>query len=130
KLLPDLIIDGEGTTTLKNSLQLLALGISLLTAILIIVKSNANRTFPYMIVAASIYLMISDAMFMRYTSVTGVENFVGHLLHMSAFYYLLRAIYFHSVTEPFEKQKQAEAALAHRLYHDGLTGLPNSRNFK
>src|SRR5690606_40814797 len=26
KLLPDLIIDGEGTTTLKNSLQLLALG--------------------------------------------------------------------------------------------------------
>ena len=63
---------------------------------------NANPTQNAMIIMASIYLILGDSMFTTYKSVYDIKNFIGHLFQLTGFYYLIRALYYSSVEEPFQ----------------------------
>lgn len=134
KLLPDLVIEGSGTTWLKNTMQYSALLIQLAVILLIIFKYKQYDFYYKMILLASVYTIFSDVMYTMYTSVYAFENLVGHIFEVIAFYFLLKALYYSSVEEPFQRQKEAEAELQknkevieYMAYYDELTGLTNKR---
>ncbi|MGO4888051.1 EAL domain-containing protein [Anaerobacillus sp. MEB173] len=110
-MLPQLVIDGVGTTALKNNLQYFALTIQFIVILFILFKHKAKSTFHILILVASIYTICSDLMFTLYITVYGIENFLGHIFQLAGFYFLLRALYYTSVEEPFQKQKEAEGNL-------------------
>ncbi|MDQ0154801.1 putative bifunctional diguanylate cyclase/phosphodiesterase [Robertmurraya andreesenii] len=130
--LPELVIDGQGTTILKNSLQYIAIILQIVCIIFLIRRLNQNskETLHLMLLVASVYLIIGDSMFTSYKSVYDISNFVGHLFQLFGFYFLMRSFYWTSVEEPFQKQKEAQSQLRYLAYHDELTKLPNGRLFK
>lgn len=132
QILPQLVIDGVGTTVLKNSLQYTAIILQVFCIVLLIKKLNRNmkETLNIMLLVASVYLIIGDSMFTSYKSVYDISNFMGHVFQLTGYYFLMRAFYQTSVEEPFQKQKEAQFQLRYIAYHDELTKLPNGRFLK
>lgn len=132
QILPPLVIDGVGTTVLKNSLQYTAIILQILCIVILIRKLNRNskETLNIMLLVASVYLIIGDSMFTSYKSVYDISNFMGHVFQLAGYYFLMRAFYHTSVEEPFLKQKEAKSQLRYIAYHDDLTKLPNGRFLK
>ncbi|WP_245671335.1 bifunctional diguanylate cyclase/phosphodiesterase [Pseudobacillus wudalianchiensis] len=137
KLLPELVVEGTGTTVIKNSLQYTAIVLQCLCIVFLIKNFREAKNRNFMMIVASLYLMIGDSMFTSYKSVYDIANFIGHLFQLLGFYFLLRALYYTAVEEPFQLLKQAEQrlrkseeSLHYMAYHDELTKLPNFRYFK
>ncbi|MFK2826936.1 EAL domain-containing protein [Bacillus sp. B190/17] len=136
KLLPELVVEGEGTTALKNSLQYAAIALQLFCVLILIKTFKTAKTRNCMMAIASIYLIISDSLFTSYKSVNDLINCIGHLFQLTGFYCLLRALYYTSVEEPFrlleearKRLKKSEESLYYIAHHDELTKLPNMRYF-
>jgi|GEM_PF-2659306 len=127
QILPQLVVDGVGTTALKNGLQYTAILLQFLCLVVLVKNLKSKETFNQVLILASLYLMISDSMFTSYKSVHDVTNFVGHVFQVFGFYFLLRALYYSSVEEPFQKLKEAREHLSFVAYHDETSQLPNSR---
>lgn len=131
-LLPELVVDGQGTTILKNSLQYIAILLQVICIVLVIGKLNRNskESLHLMLLVASVYLIMGDSMFTSYKSVYDITNFLGHVFQLTGYYFLMLAFYLTSVEEPFQKQREAKMQLRYIAYHDELTKLPNGRFFK
>ncbi|WP_240376962.1 putative bifunctional diguanylate cyclase/phosphodiesterase [Bacillus piscicola] len=136
-LLPNLVIEGQGTTALKNNLQITALAVQLVVAAVIFFKRKTGNPFYAMILLASLYLICGDVMYMSYSSVHGLRNFTGHIYQVVSVFFLMRALYYTAVQEPFqmlrqteEKQQKGKAIIEYMAYYDELTALPNKRYFK
>ncbi len=136
QLLPELVIPGEGLTVLKIGMQCFAIILQVILILYLLKHFQANQTHNTMIIMASLYLILSDSMFISYKSVYDIANFIGHLFQLTGYYYIIRALYYSSVEEPFqaliatERQlKRSEGVLHFKAYHDELTKLPNSRYF-
>ncbi|HHY73769.1 MAG TPA: EAL domain-containing protein [Bacillus bacterium] len=110
-LLPDLVMEGIGTTTLKNNLQFVGIGIELIIIYVVASRFQSKQVFNYMLITASVYLIIADYYFTTYKSVYDINNFIGHLFQLAGFYFLQRAVYHTSVEEPFEKKIETEILL-------------------
>lgn len=111
KLLPELVIDGVGTTLLKKSLQYIAISLQLLVIYMLTAKFKHKNSLYLMLIFSSVFLVVSDLMYTTYKSVFDIYNFAGHLFQVTAYYFLLRGLYYSSVEEPFRKQKEAEEFL-------------------
>lgn len=128
QLLPDLVIEGLGTTALKNGLQYFAIIVQAICTIVLLrrVIGDTKDIQSLMLVVASVYLMIGDSMFTTYVSVYDIANFMGHVFQVVGYYFLMRAFYHMSVEEPFERQREAQEQMKHMAFHDHLTKLPNT----
>lgn len=109
--LPELVIDGAGTTPLKNGLQTLIIAVQIVAILLIIKKYQLKDPFYNMVLLASVYFIISDFFYIAYNSVYDILNFIGHIFQVFASYSILKGLYYSSIEEPFLKQKQAEEEL-------------------
>lgn len=110
-LLPELVIEGIGTTSLKNNLQYLTIFFEIMVILLVVVRFRSKEIFSVMLIFASVYLIISDYFFTGYKSVYDISNFMGHVFQLAGFYFLQRAVYHTAVVEPFQKQIEAEIKL-------------------
>lgn len=133
-LLPNLVIEGVGTTPLKNGLQYLAILMQLLLTVYLWRSKIIRPVEKSPMILGSLFIIASDFMFTTYQSVYDIRNFIGHLFLMVSYQYFLKALYLLSVKEPFEMLIQTQNQLEHSqkslqytAYHDELTGLPNSR---
>lgn len=136
-LLPDLVIDGVGTTELKNGMQYLAIVLQILLILYLLKNKNIHPIESDKVIMGSIYLILGDIMFTTYLSVYDFQNFMGHLFQLVSYYYFMKALYYSAVAEPFNllvdaqlKLEESEKSLSYTVYHDELTGLPNSRFLK
>lgn len=111
KLLPDLVIEGIGPTVFKNALQYAALAIQGLCVLYLLKYFNRDKTRNLMMLVASCYLIFGDFLFTSYKYVDDLHNFAGHLFQLIAVYFLLRAIYYTSVEEPFQLLRQKKNQL-------------------
>lgn len=109
--LPDLVIEGEGTTPFNNGLQLTIVAFQIVAIFLIVKKYRLNDPFYNMVLLLSVYYIISDFFYIAYSSVYDILNFIGHLFQVFASYAILKGLYYTSIVEPFLKQKQAEEEL-------------------
>lgn len=136
QLFPELLIQGVGPTALKIGLQYFAIVLQIVLILYILKHFRTSETRNTMIIMASLYLILSDSMFVSYKSVYDITNFIGHLFQLTGYYYLIRALYYSSVEEPFqaliatERRLEISREMLHfKAYHDELTKLPNSRYF-
>ncbi|WP_246141142.1 bifunctional diguanylate cyclase/phosphodiesterase [Bacillus marasmi] len=110
-LLPELVVEGIGTTALKNNLQYVGMIIEVLVILIVIKRFRTMEVFSAIIIVASVYLIISDYYFTSYKSVFDINNFIGHIFQIAGYYFLQRAVYHTAVEEPFLKQRNAEILL-------------------
>lgn len=110
-LLPELVQEGIGTTTIKNNLQYVGMVVEFLLIFYVMVQFRSKEIFSFMLIVASVYLTTADYFFTTYKSVYDINNFTGHWFQLAGFYFLQRAVYHTSVEEPFQKQKEAEEQL-------------------
>ncbi|WP_071392991.1 bifunctional diguanylate cyclase/phosphodiesterase [Bacillus tuaregi] len=110
-LLPELVREGIGTTSIKNNLQYAGMILEVFIIYFVIVRSRSQEFFNLMLIMASLYFMTSDYFFTTYKSVYDINNFIGHLFQIAGMYFMQRAVYHTSVEEPFQKQKESEERL-------------------
>lgn len=132
--LPPLIIEGIGSTTLKNSLQFFA---SFMQWIVIFYLVRHYQFLPkrsILLFTASIYLMFSDLMFTVNMSIYDLYDFLGHLFQIFAFLSIFKALYYSTIDRPYQKILQMNQDLANSkkkmfemTYFDEITQLPNQR---
>lgn len=98
--LPLLVIEGEGTTTLKN---LLEYGVSFLHFISIIISLyyyNEGRNGQHLFVAlAFTFLFLSEMIFTIYQSVFDIDNFTGHIYKAIGYYFIMKGFYFSTIAD-------------------------------
>lgn len=118
KSLPLLMIDGKGTTALKNAIEY---GITLIQFIALLItlyqyyveKSRAKLA----IALALVFLLLTELVFTIYQSVYDLDNFIGHLFKTIGFYYILYGFYFSHE----DKDEHHEPIM--ELSYDQLPGL-------
>lgn len=124
-IMPQLVIDGVGPTTLKKNLQYLAILLQVGLVIYLWKSKKSSGIEKAMMMMGSIYLIFADLMFTSYSSVYDIRNFIGHLLSILSYHYFLKALYHSSVEEPFEmliktqvELENSKQSLQYMAYHD------------
>jgi len=95
KVLPLLVIEGKGTTLLKNGMEYgvcFILFISLMVALYqyYLDKKEDNLYFGL----AFVFLLLTELIFTIYQSVFDLDNFLGHIYKVFGFYFILKGFYF------------------------------------
>ncbi|WP_285396329.1 EAL domain-containing protein [Lysinibacillus sp. fls2-241-R2A-57] len=133
-ILPPLVIEGEGPTVLKNTLQYTAVALNLVIVVLLLKNFKKVPKIVFLLLGSSIYLIMSDYLFTIYQDVYDIKNFIGHIFELSAFYLLFRAIYFSSIEKPFQQLidtqghlEKSREKMRYMAYHNEVTNLPNER---
>ncbi|RNB84809.1 EAL domain-containing protein [Brevibacillus nitrificans] len=111
QLLPEVVVEGAGTTAVKNTLQYLAILIQSLCIFFCLKTLRSSSTLHLMLLVGSVYLIISDFLFTTYMSVYDMANLTGHFFQLAAYYFVFTALYYVSVKEPYQKLKEAKEQL-------------------
>ncbi|MCX8001351.1 MAG: EAL domain-containing protein [Anoxybacillus mongoliensis] len=135
--LPPLVIEGVGTTPLKNGIEYIITTLHLITIGVLIRHYKEKRLVPTLdVIVGFVFLFLSELIFTLYRNVYDVINIFGHIYKVIGFSYFLRGIYLASFKEPFQARELAEQALAKsreqlrkQALFDELTNLPNRRYF-
>jgi len=93
--LPLLVVEGKGTTIVKNSIEY---GVSFILFISLMVslyhyyldKKEDKLTFAL----AFVFLLLTELIFTIYQSVFDLDNFLGHIFKVFGFYFILKGFYF------------------------------------
>ncbi|WP_079506999.1 MASE3 domain-containing protein [Mesobacillus jeotgali] len=96
--LPLLVIEGEGTTVLKNVIEY---GVSFLHFISIVISlyfyyEGKNGQHLYVALAFT-FLLLSELVFTIYQSVYDIDNFTGHLYKAIGYFFIMRGFYFSTI---------------------------------
>lgn len=133
RILPTLV-DENGTTSLKNTLQFIALGIQIAVIAVAMLSLKKRPRRSSLIITASVYLIFSDVLFTRYADVYDITNFIGHIFQLFSYLVLFKMIYYSSVERPFiqllkakEFLEKSERKMHQMAYYDEITALPNER---
>ncbi|MEO4051862.1 EAL domain-containing protein [Solibacillus sp. CAU 1738] len=134
-ILPPLV-DENGTTFLKKALQYVAMLFQFCFILIVLKKHKLNKKKNVYYILASVCLIISDILFTTYNDVYDINNFIGHLFQLAAFYMLFQTVYYIAIEHPFrevlsakQSLEKSEAAMQKMAYFNELTGLPNGRYF-
>ncbi|WP_052344277.1 bifunctional diguanylate cyclase/phosphodiesterase [Bacillus ndiopicus] len=129
------LMDEQGATNLKLSLHVIAMMLQVVFIIVVLKKGTKKKNLYY--IFASICLLISDILFLMFPDGFSINNLVGHLLQLTAYYMVVQTIYYSGIEKPYREILEAKDSLekseriAHKLaYYDELTELPNERYFK
>ncbi|MCM3691662.1 MASE3 domain-containing protein [Neobacillus niacini] len=94
-VLPLLVIEGKGTTLLKNGLEYgvsFILFISLMVALYqYYLDKKEDKLFFGL---AFVFLLLTELIFTIYQSVFDLDNFLGHIYKVFGFYFILKGFYF------------------------------------
>ena len=110
--LPVLVIEGQGTTLLKNTIEYFIsfLHITAVGMALVIYNERKNQELLYMALAFT-FLFLSELIFTIYQSVYDIDNFTGHLYKVIGYYFILKGFYYsfekNGLANRFERNKDA-----------------------
>ncbi|XWN53571.1 EAL domain-containing protein [Anoxybacillus flavithermus] len=135
--LPPLVIEGAGTTSLKNGVEYIITTLHIITIGVLIHHYKEKRLAPTLdVIVGLVFLFLSELIFTLYRNVYDVLNVLGHIYKVVGFTYFLRGLYLATFKEPFQARERAEQALAKsqeqlrkQALFDELTNLPNRRYF-
>jgi hypothetical protein len=95
KSLPMLVIEGKGTTLLKNGIEY---GVSLILFISLMVSLYQyyldKKEDKLYFALAFVFLLLTELIFTIYQSVYDLDNFLGHIYKVFGFYFILKGFYF------------------------------------
>jgi hypothetical protein len=95
KNLPMLVIEGKGTTLLKNGIEY---GVSFILFISLVVSLYQyyldKKEDKLFFALAFVFLLLTELIFTIYQSVFDFDNFLGHIYKVFGFYFILKGFYF------------------------------------
>lgn len=104
KSLPVLVIEGEGTTFLKNSIEYFVCTLQIASIVISLIFYNVRKSHEYLYLAlAFTILFLSELVFTIYQSVYDIDNFSGHLLKVAGYYFILKGFYTSIEKETFSQ---------------------------
>ncbi len=111
--LPLLVIEGKGTTGLKNSIEYSICFIQFISMVLTLYHYYLEKSEEKLSIALALfYLLLTDLIFTIYESVYDIDNFAGHIFKALGFLFILKGYYFlklgngPSISEKVKKQRQ------------------------
>jgi hypothetical protein len=116
KVLPLLVIEGKGTTLLKNSMEYgvsFILFISLMVALYQYYLDKKEDKLYFGL--AFVFLLLTELIFTIYQSVFDLDNFLGHIYKVFGFYFILKGLYFSEYI--YEEKSNEQHSLSN---HPGL----------
>lgn len=110
--LPLLVIEGEGTTTLKNTLEYVISGIHFLSIIVSLYLYNEHKKATHLyLTLAFTFLFLSELIFTIYQSVYDIDNFTGHIYKVIGFYFIMKGFYFSKSNDYLNVKTEADQLL-------------------
>lgn len=110
KILPLLVIEGKGTTPLKNMIEYGVSFIQFLSIIIMLCQYFLEKNGEKLTIAiAFVFLLLSELIFTTYQSVDDLANFTGHLYKAIGYYFILKSFYF---TEPSSEVEKLSTMLS------------------
>lgn len=112
-LVPELFIPGLGLTPFKVRFEYLLVALYGVAAVLMAYRflhpdgRAAHHSSDIDLFAAAAIAALSELFFMRYGRVTDLVNATGHLYKIASYYFIYRAVFLHSVRQPFDALHQA-----------------------
>jgi diguanylate cyclase (GGDEF)-like protein len=104
-LLPDLFVPGQGLTRFKVRFEYLLVAVYAIAAVLFYRRQRrggAGASSDIDLSAAAAIAALSELFFTRYERVNDLVNTTGHVYKIVSYYFLYRAVFVHSVRQPFE----------------------------
>jgi hypothetical protein len=96
--LPLLVIEGRGTTVLKNSIEYFVSLILFVSLIITLYHYYLEKSEEKLYFAlAMVFLLFTELIFTIYQSVFDLDNFLGHVFKVFGFYFILKSFYFSKV---------------------------------
>lgn len=124
-------------TILRNSLYITLIILEFLAIFILIRQEKKIPEEAATFIAAFLYLIASDVLFLNYNEFFDVYIFLAHVLHLLAFVLLFGAIYYSQIRNPFSELTKAHASLAESenkirrmAFYDSKTLLPNEESLK
>jgi PAS domain-containing protein len=121
--LPALVIEGKGTTFLKNIIEYFISFLHFVAIVLMLYRYYINKKESYLNNAlAFTFLFLSELVFTIYQSVYDLDNFIGHIFKVCGYYFIVKG-FFYQPSSQVAKSEEAikEGELKHIVNeHDGL----------
>lgn len=93
--LPLLVVEGKGTTLLKNSIEYFVCSLHIISIIFALFFYNERKKQEYLYFAlAFTILFLSELIFTIYKSVYDIYNFSGHLFKVVGYFYILKGFHY------------------------------------
>ncbi|MHC0036152.1 MASE3 domain-containing protein [Pseudoneobacillus sp. C159] len=123
KSLPSLVIEGKGTTLLKNTIEYFVSFFHFVAIVLMLYRYFMDKKESHLYNAlAFTFLFLSELVFTIYQSVYDVDNFVGHIFKVCGYYFIMKGFLF--TPEPMNsiEQKSVEESAVKKivLEQDGI----------
>lgn len=95
KVLPLLLIEGKGTTLLKNGMEYGVSFILLISLMVALYQYYLDKKEDKLFFGlAFVFLLLTELIFTIYQSVFDLDNFLGHIYKVFGFYFILKGFYF------------------------------------
>lgn len=119
---PSMFVTGEGLTGIKKAMEVVLALMFLVAAGLMLRNREHFESHVANLITASLACFVgSEVAFMLYKTPFGISNLVGHLLQVSAFWLIYRAVLLTGLARPFDllyrKLATSEAELARANLH-------------
>lgn len=93
--LPLLVVEGKGTTLLKNGIEYVVSFIQFVSLIITLYQYYLEKSEEKLAMAlAFVFLLLTELIFTIYQSVFDLDNFSGHIFKALGFYFILKSFYF------------------------------------
>lgn len=100
--LPLLVVEGKGTTYLKNSIEYFVCFLHIMSIVFALFFYNERKKQEYLYFAlAFTILFLSELIFTIYKSVYDIYNFSGHLFKVVGYFYILKGFHYSIEKESF-----------------------------
>jgi hypothetical protein len=98
--LPTLVIEGKGTTTLKNQLEYLVSFLHFFAIIITLHRYHLLKQNHYLYCSlAFTFLFLSELVFTIYASIYDLYNFTGHIFKVIGYYFIMKGFLFERKVE-------------------------------
>lgn len=121
KQLPLLMVEGKGTTMLKNAMEYGITFIEFICLLITLYQYHVEKGEEKLSVAlAFVFLLLMELVFTIYKSVYDIDHFIGHIFKTLGFYYILKGYYFLNVHEAAERELPEQ-----KNQQQGLNQIPD-----
>lgn len=112
---PATFIAGQGLTTFKIAFEYLIIAIHLCTVVMLVFRAPAQLSDVSLIIRATLLLALAEFYFTLYVGLSDIYNVIGHLLKMTAYVMIYRALVRNTLSAPFFRLRESRSELAATL---------------
>ena len=98
--LPPVVIEGQGTTFVKNVIEYFVSFLYLSSMIVVLIDYvKTKKIGSLFIILAFYFLLLSELIFTVYQNVYDFDNFIGHIFKVLGYFFIMKGYYFSRITE-------------------------------